>query len=210
MTHQLEAKCLAFLQQQVCADAAHKLDHILRVVGLATLFCQQEGAKLAVVLPAAYLHDCVTLAKNHPQRANASMLAADKAVAFLTDIDYSADYLADIHHAIVAHSYSGQVKPKTLEAKIVQDADRLDALGAIGISRCIQVGSGLGRDLYHTNDPLCEQRTPNDTLYTIDHFFTKLLLIQDTVHTDAAKKEAKIRSQFMRSFLTQLKSELSF
>lgn len=208
MIKQLEIHCREFLRGLQSSDAAHNIDHIERVVKLATYLCKQEEGKLEVVVPAAWLHDCVSLPKNHPQRSLASSLAADKAVDILKSIAYPTHYLSDIHHAIEAHSYSADIQPSSLEAKIVQDADRIDALGAIGLSRCIQVGTGLQRPLYHRDDPMCESRVPDDSQYTIDHFFTKLLNIADTVHTTAAKREAEKRSQFMRAYLAQLSDEL--
>ncbi|WP_221074162.1 HD domain-containing protein [Agarivorans aestuarii] len=208
MIKQLETHYRQFLQGLQTSDTAHDIDHIERVVKLATYLCIQEEGKLEVVVPAAWLHDCVSLPKNHPQRRLASSLAANKAVDFLKSIAYPTHYLSDIHHAIEAHSYSADIKPSSLEAKIVQDADRIDALGAIGISRCIQVGTGLQRPLYHRDDPMCESRVPDDSQYTIDHFFIKLLNIADTVHTTAAKREAEKRSQFMRAYLAQLSDEL--
>lgn len=123
-------------------------------------------------------------------------------------IDYPSEYLQDIHHAIIAHSFSANVDPITLEAKIVQDADRLDALGAIGITRCIQVSSTLGRSLYSSEDPFCYERVPDDSSYTLDHFYTKLLNLSSTMKTKSAVKEADKRTLVMRAFLMQLESEL--
>ncbi|MEH0374061.1 HD domain-containing protein, partial [Vibrio mimicus] len=84
-----------------------------------------------------------------------SRIAADKALEFLNEIGYPKEYHDAIKHAIIAHSFSANVQPDTLEAKIVQDADRLDALGAIGIARCIQVSTNLGVGLYDATDPFC-------------------------------------------------------
>ncbi|WP_163131489.1 HD domain-containing protein [Agarivorans sp. Alg241-V36] len=208
MIKQLEIHCREFLLGLQTSDAAHNIDHIERVVKLAKYLGKQEGGQIEVVVPAAWLHDCVSLPKNHPQRSLVSSLAADKAIDFLGSIAYPAEYLDEIHHAIEAHSYSADIKPSSLEAKIVQDADRIDALGAIGISRCIQVGTSLQRPLYHRDDPMCESREPDDKQFTIDHFYSKLLLIEDTVHTKAAKREAQKRSNFMLSFLGQLSNEI--
>lgn len=162
-----------------------------------------------MVITAAWLHDCVMLPKNHPERAQSSVKAADKAMVFLRSIDYPESHLNAIHHAIVAHSFSADVKPLTLEAQIVQDADRLDALGAIGVTRCIQVSANLDLPIYSTDDPFCDSRTPDDGKYTIDHFYTKLFLIADCVNTVSAKTEANQRTQFMLSYLEQLHHEIS-
>ncbi|NYZ67106.1 HD domain-containing protein [Endozoicomonas sp. SM1973] len=189
-------------------DLAHDFNHILRVVKTAKELCEQERAASEIVTPAAWLHDCFSLPKNHPDRTNSSKYAADKAVQFLSEINYPEKYLEPIHHAIVAHSFSANITPRTLEAKIVQDADRLDALGAIGIARCMQVSAKLERELYSTDDPFCQLRLPDDEKYTVDHFYKKLLLIADSVNTESAKLEAKKRTQFMLNFLKQLNLEI--
>lgn len=199
---------IEFLTQLGSDDRAHDIDHIERVVATARKLGEGEGAELAVLEPAAWLHDCVAVAKDHPQRKQASLLAADRAVEFLQEINYPQQYHEAIHHAIVAHSFSANVKPETLEAKILQDADRMDALGAIGIARCILVGGKLNRQLYSSIDPLCDEREPDDNIYTLDHFFTKLLTLGDSMQTEAAKVEAQRRSIYMRDFLLQLQSEL--
>ncbi|MEH6453604.1 MAG: HD domain-containing protein [Psychromonas sp.] len=190
-------------------DLAHDFNHVLRVVKTAKKLCEIEGAIDQVVIPAAWLHDCFSFPKDHSKRKSSSVYAADKAVKFLAEINYPSQYFNQIHHAIVTHSFSANVTPLTLEAMIVQDADRLDALGAIGVTRCIQVSASLNRPLYHEQDPFCDTRQADDSKYTIDHFYKKLLLIEGSVHTDAAKAEAHKRTLFMQAFLGQLSSEVS-
>ena len=197
-----------FLQGITPSDAAHDLQHVARVVKTAKRLCVSESACAEVVVPAAWLHDCVNLAKDDPKRSQSSALAADKAVEFLTSIGYPAKYLTAIHHAILAHSFSAGIVPATLEAKIVQDADRLDALGAIGVVRCLQVGTSLGRALYHREDPFCNSRTVDDSRYTLDHFKQKLFTLADTMQTASAKAEARHRTQVMQDFLAQLAEEI--
>lgn len=190
-------------------DIAHNIQHVLRVVKTAKALCRQEQGQLAIVLPAAYLHDCFSFAKNHPDKAKSSTIAADRAVEFLLSIDYPQAYHDDIHHAIVAHSYSAHVTPRTREAQIVQDADRLDALGAIGVARCIQVNTQLENEFYSSNDPFCQSRSADDRQFAIDHFYTKLLKLQHTMHTQSAQQEAAQRTQFMHLYLQQLSSEIT-
>ncbi|KXF82928.1 HD domain-containing protein [Enterovibrio coralii] len=204
----LATHCLAFIEKEMQTDTAHDTSHILRVVKTAEALCEIENANRAVVLPAAYLHDCFTFPKNHPQRSESSRFAADKAVAFLRSIDYPAEFLEAIHHAIVAHSFSANITPETVEAKIVQDADRLDALGAVGVARCILVSASLGRQLYSLVDPFCEEREPDDHTYTLDHFYTKLLGLPSTMQTAAAQREGEKRVAFMKTFIDQLDHEI--
>jgi uncharacterized protein len=202
-----ESQMLAFISQEMKTDAAHDINHVQRVVHTAVKLAEQEGAILEVVIPAAYLHDCFTHPKNHPDRHLSSHIAANKAIEFLISIDYPDQHLAAIHHAIVAHSFSANIVTETLEARIVQDADRLDALGAVGVARCVQVGVSFARQLYSLDDPLCDNRQPNDSQYTIDHFFTKLLRLDQGMHTESARIEARRRIEFMRLYLDQLKTE---
>ncbi|GGB48632.1 HD domain-containing protein [Shewanella inventionis] len=208
MIEQYEDQLIEFIKIEMQQDLAHDIRHVCRVVNMAKSLCLSEGANMDVVVPAAYLHDCFSFAKNHPDRAQSSRFAADKAIAFLRNIDYPKTLLPAIHHAIVAHSYSANIKPQSLEAQIVQDADRLDALGAIGIARCLQVSTSLGVSLYHVDDPFCINRQANDRLFAIDHFFTKLFKLADTMHTESAKIEASKRIKYMKSFLAQLSTEI--
>ncbi|MGO2356475.1 MAG: HD domain-containing protein [Marinomonas foliarum] len=205
---EFEQKSRVFLQTQEEADVAHDISHILRVVKTAKQLAEAEKADLAVVVPAAWLHDCVSLPKNHPNRHLASRMAADKAIEFLVSINYPSEYYKAIHHAICSHSFSANISTDTLEAKIVQDADRLDALGAVGIARCMQVSGALNRTLYSFYDPFCEQREPNDALYSIDHFYNKLFHIVDRLNTPSAQLEGRRRERVMRTFLEQLAYEI--
>jgi len=202
----------AFLDAQMDdADAAHDRAHVQRVVSTVRSLAEEEGARLDVVVPAAWLHDCVVVPKDAPERAQASTLAADAARSFLEAEGYADATGADpdaIHHAIRAHSYSAGIPPETTEAKVVQDADRLDALGAIGIARCMMVGGSLGRVLYDADDPFCEARTPDDGTYTLDHFYTKLLSLPETMQTAAGRAEAERRAAFMRTYLDRLREEV--
>lgn len=204
----LESEFKEFLAQQSQGDAAHDVMHISRVVKSAKAICLKENGDINIVGPAAWLHDCYAVAKNHADRSRASQLSADKAVAYLQSIHYDAQYLEAIHHAIVAHSFSANIEAKTLEAKIVQDADRLDALGAVGISRLMQVSGSFASALYHPEDPFCKNREADDKAYAVDHFYKKLFQLDALLHTNAAKAEAKKRNAFMHAFLQQMADEI--
>jgi uncharacterized protein len=197
-----------FLQEQMADDAAHDLSHIRRVVHNAAQIGEMEGAEMAVVLPAAWLHDCVVVPKDSPLRSQASRLAADTAVTFLRSQSYPAQHLDAIAHAVAAHSFSAQIPPQTIEAKVVQDADRLDAIGAVGIARAFIIGGQLGRPIYDEADPFCQAREADDFVATVDHFYTKLFKLVDTMQTEAGRREAEQRTRFMRDFLSQLGREL--
>lgn len=207
----LEKHCKEFIKKELkkVRDSAHDIHHILRVVKNAKQILDVESADTEIVIASAWLHDCVILPKNQPDRNKASTLASEKAGEFLSEIEFPVRKIDGVKHAIKAHSFSAGIPPRTIEAKIVQDADRLDAIGAIGIARCLMVGGKLDRALYDPNDPLSENREPNDGKWTIDHFYEKLFKLPNMMHTETAKKEAKRRVQFMEEYLQELKREIN-
>lgn len=204
-----EPRFIRFIGEQPGSDPGHGLIHLHRVVATALQLATAEGARIEVVLPAAWLHDCVHVSKDSPDRPRASRFAATHAVSFLADAGYPAGALPDIAHAIEAHSYSAGIPPRTIEAQVVQDADRLDALGAIGIARCIAVGAALGRPLYEPGDPFCERRPPDDQGASVDHFYSKLLKLAGTMQTAAGRAEARRRTGFIEAFIAQLRTEIA-
>jgi uncharacterized protein len=203
-----EPQFAQFLAGAAAQDAAHDGEHIRRVVSNARHLAAAEGADLAIVVPAAWLHDCVAVPKDSPQRAQASTLAATAAAGFLRGIGYPETHLAAIEHAIAAHSFSANIRPRTAEARVVQDADRLDALGAIGVARCLMLGGALGRRLYDPAEPFPTTREPDDRANSIDHFYLKLLRLAESMTTAAGRAEARRRTLFLEQFLEQLRSEI--
>jgi len=204
----LSDECHRFLVQHMDGDPAHDLSHVMRVVENTKRLTRIEKGDINITLPAAWLHDCVAVAKDSPLRQQASKLAADKAVEFLAERQYPATWLPQVHHAIEAHSFSANIATETLEAAIVQDADRLEALGAIGITRCFLTGGSLGTALYDPADPFATKRKADDRRYTLDHFYCKLLGLADTMKTQAGKDEALRRTDYMQDFLHQLGEEI--
>jgi uncharacterized protein len=205
---QLQAHCHAFLSETMLGDPAHDISHVQRVVQNTLQLTRIEGGELSITLPAAWLHDCISVAKDSPLRKQASKLAAAEAVRFLNSIQYPAQFIPKIHHAIEAHSFSANIEALSLEACIVQDADRLEALGAIGITRCFLTGGSIGTPLYNPDDPFASQREPDDKQYTLDHFYCKLLGLVGTMKTEAGKAEAVKRTAFMQDFLDRLGEEI--
>jgi uncharacterized protein len=205
---QLQRECLAFIGKSIPADAAHDLSHVKRVVKNTVYLTDITKSDSLVTFPAAWLHDCVSVAKDSPLRSQGSKLAADAATLFLSEIGYPEERLADVYHAIEAHSFTADIPPRSLEAQVVQDADRLDSLGAIGIARCLLVGGRLNRPLCDPVDPFCDSREPDDSLYTLDHFYTKLFKLPDTMQTEAGRTEAHRRAALMQDYLDNLRSEI--
>lgn len=204
-----EARFEAWLRSQAhAADAAHDVEHVRRVVWNARRLAAAEDAPLEVVLPAAWLHDCVTVPKDSPDRKRASRLAAAEAQRLLTAWGYPAHAVPDVAHAVEAHSFTAGIAPRTAAARVVQDADRLDAIGAVGIARCLMLGAQMGRPLYDPADPFCERRPADDAVSAVDHFYTKLLRLAGTMQTASGRAEAAVRTAALQAYLDQLRSEL--
>ncbi|HUP81899.1 MAG TPA: HD domain-containing protein [Pirellula sp.] len=195
-------------EQMQSADSGHGIDHVRRVVENAKKIGLVEQANANIYLPAAWLHDCVIVPKNSPLRRTASALAAQNAERFLAKIAYPSNWIDPISHCILAHSFSANVPCETIEAKVVQDSDRLEAVGAIGLARCLMTGGAMGQRLYHPSEPFPANRLPADTEQSVDHFFAKLLGLQRTMQTESGRDEARRRSKFLVVFLRQLAEEL--
>ncbi len=190
-------------------DPAHDFSHINRVVNTALKICSEiPEAKWQVVLPAACFHDVVNFPKNHELRSKASQYSATKALDILSSVSYPEIYFDKIKEAIIGHSFSAGVTVNSIEAKIVQDADRLDGIGAIGVARCFATASKMNSEFYSLNDPLGENRELNDKKFSLDHFYKKLFKLSDMMHTQQAKDIAKSRVDFMKSFVKQFLTEI--
>lgn len=189
-------------------DGAHDLAHLQRVWHNVRTLHAEEGGDLEVLLAAVLLHDCVSVEKNSPLRSQASRLAAEKAANVLADLDWPESKISTVTHAIEAHSFSANIIPLTLEAKLVQDADRLDSLGMLGVARTFYVAGRMGSALYDPLDPEAKKRDYNDTRFCLDHFQTKLLHLADGFQTAAGQRLAQIRHQRLKVFMEQFKEEI--
>jgi uncharacterized protein len=182
-------------------DGAHDINHLHRVWNTAqSLLADYPQADAMVVQAACYLHDLVNLPKNHPDRAQASRLAAQLACEKLSDTGFPADKLPGLAHAIEAHSFSAAITPTTIEAKIVQDADRLDALGAVGLARLFYTAGRMESALAHPTDPLASTRTLDDRAYALDHIEAKLATLPATMQTSAGRALGEKRLDWLRKF----------
>jgi len=189
-------------------DGSHDVAHLHRVWKNSRQISQDEGGDQQILCAAVLLHDCVAVEKNSPQRHLASRMAAEKASIALASLGWSVDSINKTAHAIEAHSFSAAIPPQTLEAKILQDADRLDAIGMIGVARCFYIGGRMRSALYDAADPLAQQRQYDDKRFTLDHFETKLFKLQEGFQTEAGRRMAALRTQRMRRFLSELLEEV--
>jgi uncharacterized protein len=158
----------------------------------------------------AYFHDLVSLPKNHPERWNASRMSADRAVQLLKERwdDFPEEKLEGVWHAIHSHSYSARVEPVTAEAKVLQDADRMEAVGAIGLARVWYTAGQMKQALFDSEDPLAERRPADDQRYALDHFQLKLLRLPAMMYTATGRRMAEERAEYLREFLYRICREI--
>lgn len=204
---ELRAQLRDIVSAEMTRDSAHDLAHIDRV-WLNVQALADERANLKVLLGATYLHDLVNLPKDSPQRTLASRMAAEKAAPVLAELRFTPREIAAAQHAIEAHSFSAGIPPETQEARILRDADRLDALGAIGVARTFAVAGALGQELYHPEDPFAETRDLNDIRFSIDHWRVKLLKLPEGMLTERGRTMARDRVALMLSFLESFAAEI--
>ncbi|MDO8984787.1 HD domain-containing protein [Cypionkella sp.] len=190
------------------ADGAHDLGHLRRVWARAKLIAMDEPCDLDILLAACIFHDLVNLPKSHPERARASTLSAEAAGHFLRLDGFPEAKLSAVGHAIAAHSFSAAITPVTAEARVLQDADRLEALGAIGIARMFHVSGAMGGGLFDAEDPMALHRPHDDRAFALDHIETKLLKLVDTMQTAPGRAMAIERADWMLSFRTRLLFEI--
>lgn len=189
-------------------DPAHDFEHTMRVYKNAQKIAKKERANMKLVLVAALLHDIISFPKSGSRSKTSSTKSALAAQKILKKYDYSNDEIKIVLEAICDHSFSRGLVPRTIEGKVLQDADRLDAIGAIGIARAFSVGGAEKRPFFNKHDPFCHTRKPDDQTWTLDHFYKKLVLLEKKMNTKAAKIEARRRTKIMKKFLFDLKKEI--
>ena len=189
-------KAMDFARDIFAGDASgHDFDHTLRVYHTATRLAMEEGADLQIVQLAALLHD-VDDRKLSPETYDGKL----RAVAFLKENGVDQDKMEQILDIISCISFSAQLPPpESIEGKCVQDADRLDAMGAIGIARTFAYGGSRGRRLH---DP-----ARLDSNASVQHFYDKLLRLKESMHTATGRRLAEERDRYMRRFLEQFYAE---
>lgn len=197
------------VEEHMTLDPGHDEMHLVRVVRNALWF--GEGGDRDVIIPAAILHDLVNYPKDDPRRSRASLHSADLACKLLNKYcGYNNSHQENqIAHVIEAHSWSAGITPTTLEAKAVQDADRIDALGYLGIVRLFTVNGSLGRAIMHSTDPLAIHRRLDDSKYGLDHFACKLSKLYKTMQTEKGRQIALQLTLDMVDFIHLLLEEIN-
>lgn len=188
--------------------SGHDYFHTFRVYKMATNIAIKENADLEIVQLAALLHD-VDDVKLSPE----THINKDKARSFLTINSVNATNIETICQIIDEISYRGNdsVIPKTLEGKCVQDADRLDAIGAIGIARTFAYGGNHNRVMHNPNIKpnldMDAEEYRNHISTTINHFYEKLFKLKDLMNTDIAKVIAQDRERYMKDYISEFMDE---
>lgn len=191
-------------------DGAHDANHLDRVWRNArALLADYPDADVLVVLAACYLHDLVNVPKNDPRRSRASRLSAELARTELARLGFPPKKLDAVAHAIEAHSFSANIAATTLEARIVQDADRLDGLGAVGLARMFYIAGRMGSGLAHGSDPLGRARELDDKAYSLDHIPVKLARLPGMMQTGAGRRLADARLALLEDFRNSFAEEWS-
>lgn len=189
-------------------DGSHDVAHLARVWSNVRTIQDVEGGDAEILAAATLLHDCVAVEKSSPLRASASRLAAEHAVTLLAPFGWTTERLERVAHAIAAHSFSAKITPETIEAQILQDADRLDAMGAIGIARCFYTAGRMQSFLYDPEDPAARHRAFDDRNFAIDHLPAKLLTLADGFNTATGRRMAQERHARTEAFLTAFLAEV--
>ncbi|QQA44507.1 HD domain-containing protein [Pelagovum pacificum] len=189
-------------------DGAHDGAHLLRVWRNVVRISVAEGGDLEVLQAATLLHDCIWVDKRSPRRSMASTLAAEKAREVLGGLGWGADRRDGVCHAIEAHSYSAGIAPRTLEARILQDADRLDAIGFIGAALCFYIAGASNGAICDAIDPAAEHRPLDEAAFALDHFRTKLLTLGRHMQTATGSRLAEKRTQRLAAVYDGLLDEV--
>ena len=187
------------------SDAAHDFDHVLRVLALVERIGQADGAAMEIVRTATLLHD-VARAEEERTGACHARVGAEQARQILAG--HPADKVEAVAQAIASHRFRDEVVPQTLEARVLYDADKLDAIGAIGIARAYALAGKRGQRLWAGTpaDSLAESQSTDHT--PVHEFIFKLSQLKEALFTDTARQIAKERHRYMVEFFTRLEEEV--
>ncbi len=192
------------------AESAHDFDHVLRVTTLAERIARAEGADVEIVRTAALLHDIARADEDIRAQGDHAQLAAERARAILLARGATPAQADAIAHAIAAHRFRGSTPPRTLEAQVLFDADKLDSIGAIGIARAYAVSGALNQKLWSETRPdgVATREQHNAEHTAVAEFAVKLSQVRARVHTATAKRIAEDRHHYMADFFARLDREV--
>ncbi len=188
-------------------DPAHDINHALRVLKNAEEITAIEGGDLDIIIPAALFHDAIVYPKYSEKSKDSAKDSAKIAREILKDFDYDEEKIVKVEEAIIEHSFKNK-KPERIESQIIQDADKLECTGVIGIMRTFCYTGIMKREFYDPRDPFCENREPDSMLYAMDLFFNRLLVVKNMMNTLTGKRIAIERTKVLQDFLEHAKGEI--
>jgi len=197
------------------ADSVHDFDHVLRVLAMAEHLAALEGADLQIVRQAALLHDIQRAEDDNIRQAFAmqvaagadhALLAAEAARSILAGED--AAFIDAVAHAIEAHRFRNDIEPRTIEAQVLFDADKLDAIGAVGVARAFAYSGAHGLPLWGEVSPGYTPGVSADAHTPHHEFEIKLKHIRDRLYTAGGRRIAEERHRFMLAFFERLAAEV--
>ena len=194
------------------ADPVHDFDHVLRVYRLAENLAQQEGADLEIVRAAVLLHDAQGSSHGQDEQARAEhhLASADFARQILSKEGWPEDKITAVQHCTRAHRFRSGETPETIEAKVVFDADKLDAIGAVGAARAIMYAVLDGAPVYQQPSDQFMQKfelAPGEAHSSYHEFLFKLSRIKGRMYTASGKAIAEARHLFLSDFYQQIAAE---
>ena len=190
-------------------DVSHDFEHTLRVLSNAEKISRAEGGDLDIIIPAALYHDLIVYPKDSSHKNKSQEESAESAGIILNNTDYfPKEKIKKVKICISECSFSKGIMPTLLESKILQDADGLEATGAISIMRTYSSAGQMKKPFYNPQDPFCKNRSPEAQNFALDLFYERLLKVADRMHTQTAREIAKRRTEFLRYFLEEFKLEL--
>ncbi|MCL4383284.1 HD domain-containing protein [Candidatus Marsarchaeota archaeon] len=209
MNKTLKNRLITIAKKNIKNDISHDFSHAYRVLQLSEKIGNIENADMDILIPAALFHD-IKVYKGTSKYIYEHEESSNFAEKILNSIKkYPKHKIKHVGYAISVCSFSKNINPKTLEAKILQDADLLEASGAIGMMRTFGSTNAMHRNyFYNMDDPFCKVREPDENIFVLDLFFTRLLIVQNRMHTKTAIHMAKRRYKFLKSFINELHLEL--
>jgi uncharacterized protein len=206
---ELVNELLRIAKKKINNDISHDFGHACRVLGLAVKIAKEENADLDVIIPAAIFHDVLVYkgTEKYDREHEDSAAFAGKILTKMKG--YPKSKIEKVSYCISVCSFSRNIKPKSIEAMILQDADLLESTGAVAIMRTFGSSAPMHVSaFYDLKDPFSTKRKPDNSRYSLDLFFTRLLKVNERIHTRTARKIASRRKSFLKKFIKELSIEI--
>ena len=211
MTDKLRTKLIKAAKETISSinDPSHDIAHTLRVLANAERIANSENVDMDIVIASALFHDIIVYPKHGENSKSSNIHSAELAEKILAKVpEFPPEKIRAVKDVILATSFRFATGSKSAEARVVHDADLLEATGLIGAMRTFGSCGSMNRPFYNPDDPFAENREPNETLWGLDHFYQRLLIAKDKISSVSGKAVAERRTKVLREFLDELKIEL--